>query len=80
MSDPKLIALTTPEQQAAYQQLRTAVAAETDLKYLTDGEIVRAAALAYCGREGWDSVGKEDGRGGSVRADRLAPGGDLATD
>ena len=80
MSDHKQIALTTPEQRAAYEQLRTAVAADTDRDYLTDGEIVRAASLAYCGRDGWDAVGKDDGRGGSVRASRLAPGGDLATD
>lgn len=81
MSDnKKTIVLTTAEQREAFEQLARAVAAETDREYLTDGEIVRGAANAYCGRDEWGDVGKDDGRGCSIRAERLAPGGDLATD
>ena len=80
MRDAKAVNLTTEEQRDVFEQLKQAVAADTDREFLTDGEVVRAAGLAYLGRDGWDDVGKDDGRGKSVRASRLAPGGDLATD
>jgi hypothetical protein len=74
------VALTTQEQRDAYQQLRTAVAADTDKEYLTGGEVLRAAALAYLGRDGWDDVGKADGRGRSTPTAALEPGGDGTPD
>ncbi|TKX86204.1 hypothetical protein EXE43_09550 [Halorubrum sp. SS5] len=80
MGEDKSVNLTTEEQREVFEQLKTAVAEDTDREFLTDGEIVRAAGLAYLGRDGWDSVGKDDGRGRSVRASRLAPSGDPATD
>jgi hypothetical protein len=80
MSDSKAVNLTTEEQRRVFRDLETAVAADTDREYLTEGEVLRAAGLAYLGRDGWDDVGKDDGRGRSVRAERLAPGGDLGTD
>jgi len=76
MSKDKTITLSTEEQRRVFRQLQRAVAADTDRDFLTDGEIVRAAGLAYLGRDGWDHVGKDSGRGRSVRADRLAPGGE----
>lgn len=76
----KTVRLSTAEQREAWQQLRTAVAADTDKPYLTDGEVLRAAALAYLGRDGWRSVGKVDGRGRSTPTQQLEPGGDLAPD
>lgn len=76
----KQVSLTTPEKREAWRELRTAVAAETDADYLTNGEVFRAAALAFLGRDGWDDVGTDDGRGRSVRTSRLEPGGDLAPD
>ena len=78
MSKDKQITLSTEEQREAFENVRRAVAEETDRDYLTDGGIVRAAANAYAGRDGWSNVGKDDSRGLSVRVEQLTPDGDLA--
>jgi len=72
--DKRQITLTTEAQIEAFAQLERAVANDTDREYLPRAEIVRAAALAYVGRDGWDAVGSDDGRGGPPRTVTLEGG------
>jgi len=70
-SQRQSVILTHQEQIEAWQDAKRAVAAETDKSHVTDGEVVRALALAFVGHDGWDEVGREDGRGGADAVDEL---------
>jgi hypothetical protein len=67
MTSKLMLNLTADEQVAAFEAAEQAVAADVDAEYLPRGEVVRALALAYLGRDGWDQVGHDDQRGRAPR-------------
>jgi len=64
MDSPEMVRLTRPSQRKAFAAAARQVTADTDKPCLSSGEVVRALALAYLGRDGWDDVGDFEPRRG----------------